>query len=140
SMQVLKDAASASIYGSRASNGVIIITTKKGKNNEIVASYKGRAGVQVLPNDNPFNLINNPQDMADFRWMAVRNSGGTPGGDLYGRGESPVLPDYLVAGNSTGVSADQVDLSKYNVNPNYTDASELDNMYRIIKANKQGTN
>lgn len=31
SMQVLKDAASASIYGSRAANGVIIITTKKGK-------------------------------------------------------------------------------------------------------------
>ncbi|WP_165045501.1 TonB-dependent receptor [Dysgonomonas sp. ZJ709] len=34
SMQVLKDAASASIYGSRAANGVIIITTKKGKNNQ----------------------------------------------------------------------------------------------------------
>lgn len=33
SMQVLKDAASASIYGSRAANGVIIITTKKGKAN-----------------------------------------------------------------------------------------------------------
>lgn len=39
SMQVLKDAASASIYGSRAANGVIIITTKQGK--------KGEGGVQV---------------------------------------------------------------------------------------------
>ena len=37
SMQVLKDAASASIYGSRASNGVIIITTKKGKKGSKVA-------------------------------------------------------------------------------------------------------
>ena len=35
SIQVLKDAASASIYGSRAANGVIIITTKKGKNGKV---------------------------------------------------------------------------------------------------------
>ena len=42
SMQVLKDAASASIYGSRASNGVIIITTKKGKNGQAPSvSYNG---------------------------------------------------------------------------------------------------
>ena len=41
SIQVLKDAASASIYGSRAANGVIIITTKKGKDGKIKVNFDG---------------------------------------------------------------------------------------------------
>ena len=45
SMEVLKDA-SAAIYGSRASNGVIIVTTKKGKKGDAVISYNGYVGVQ----------------------------------------------------------------------------------------------
>jgi TonB-dependent SusC/RagA subfamily outer membrane receptor len=46
SMQVLKDAASASIYGSRANNGVIVITTKRGKSGKTVVTYDGYYGVQ----------------------------------------------------------------------------------------------
>jgi len=46
SITVLKDAASASIYGSRASNGVILITTKKGKSGESVLHYKTYVGKQ----------------------------------------------------------------------------------------------
>ena len=46
SITVLKDAASASIYGSRASNGVILITTKKGKSGEAVVHYKTYVGKQ----------------------------------------------------------------------------------------------
>jgi len=41
SVSVLKDAASASIYGSRAANGVILITTKKGKSGKIKVDYNG---------------------------------------------------------------------------------------------------
>ena len=41
SIQVLKDAASASIYGSRAANGVIIITTKKGKDGKVRVDFDG---------------------------------------------------------------------------------------------------
>ena len=41
SIQVLKDAASASIYGSRAANGVIIITTKKGKDGKVKVNFDG---------------------------------------------------------------------------------------------------
>lgn len=47
SMQVLKDAASASIYGSRAANGVIIITTKKGKG-KVSVNYSGYAGCKLF--------------------------------------------------------------------------------------------
>ena len=46
SVSVLKDAASAAIYGSRASNGVILITTKKGKEGPLKVNYNGYFGVQ----------------------------------------------------------------------------------------------
>jgi len=46
SVSVLKDAASASIYGSRAANGVILVTTKKGKAGTTVAHYSGYVGKQ----------------------------------------------------------------------------------------------
>lgn len=45
SIQVLKDASTASIYGSRASNGVIVITTKKGKAGKSKLSYNGSFGL-----------------------------------------------------------------------------------------------
>lgn len=47
SISVLKDAASASIYGSRASNGVILITTKRSKGKEMKVSYNGYAGFNI---------------------------------------------------------------------------------------------
>lgn len=47
SVSVLKDAASAAIYGSRAANGVILITTKKGKEGKLSFNYSGNFGVQV---------------------------------------------------------------------------------------------
>ena len=46
SLDVLKDAASAAIYGSRASNGVVLITTKKGKSGKTTVTYDGFFGVQ----------------------------------------------------------------------------------------------
>jgi len=47
-IEVLKDASSASIYGSRGSNGVVIITTKQGKNQKATISYSGTTGVQSI--------------------------------------------------------------------------------------------
>jgi len=44
SIEVLKDAASAAIYGTRAANGVILVTTKKGKSGKLVVNYSGFAG------------------------------------------------------------------------------------------------
>ncbi|GJM62787.1 SusC/RagA family TonB-linked outer membrane protein [Persicobacter diffluens] len=46
SMEVLKDAASGAIYGSRAANGVVLISTKKGQKGRLVLSYDGYMGVQ----------------------------------------------------------------------------------------------
>lgn len=46
SISVLKDAASAAIYGSRAANGVILITTKQGKKGKVSINYSGNVGIQ----------------------------------------------------------------------------------------------
>ena len=52
SITILKDAAAASLYGSRASNGVILITTKKGKAGKITANFKANAGFSYFAYDN----------------------------------------------------------------------------------------
>jgi TonB-dependent starch-binding outer membrane protein SusC len=49
-IDVLKDAAASAIYGNRASNGVIIITTKKGKKGQATVSYSGYVGVETVSN------------------------------------------------------------------------------------------
>lgn len=50
SVQILKDASAAAIYGSRAANGVIIITTKSGRKGAIKPSFSVSSGVQSIPN------------------------------------------------------------------------------------------
>lgn len=60
-VSVLKDAASAAIYGSRAANGVILITTKKGKSKKPSVSYSGYVGMQT-PTSLP-ELVNGRQYM-----------------------------------------------------------------------------
>ncbi|MEJ0032099.1 MAG: SusC/RagA family TonB-linked outer membrane protein [Bacteroidota bacterium] len=61
SIDVLKDASASAIYGSRASNGVIIITTKRGKAGEAKISYNGYYGVSSL---------RKTQDMMDLQQYA----------------------------------------------------------------------
>ncbi len=56
---VLKDASSAAIYGSRANNGVVLITTRKGKAGEAKVTYNGQFGVQ---NHGPLTEMVNTQD------------------------------------------------------------------------------
>lgn len=53
SIQVLKDASSAAIYGQRGANGVVIITTKKGKAGQFSVNYKSLLGIQMVPRKLP---------------------------------------------------------------------------------------
>ncbi len=92
SMQVLKDAASSSIYGVRASNGVVVITTKKGRGKGVNLSYDMYYGMQ-----NPgkgFDLLN-AQEEGELLFLARRNSNLVTTGSIYGNGSSPVLPPYI---------------------------------------------
>ncbi len=55
SMEILKDASATAIYGARGANGVILITTKRGKSGENRISYSGYVGTQQVVN--PFNML-----------------------------------------------------------------------------------
>ena len=79
-IQVLKDASAAAIYGSRAANGVVIITTKGGKKNQpIMVDYTGYVGVDKI-RKNVYKVMDAAQ-YGDFVRMAFDNSGlAVPGG------------------------------------------------------------
>ena len=64
SVTILKDAASTSIYGSRGANGVIVVTTKKGKSGKLKFSYDVQYGNSQLPK-NQLKLMNT-QEKVDF--------------------------------------------------------------------------
>jgi TonB-linked SusC/RagA family outer membrane protein len=55
SMTVLKDATATSIYGARAANGVIVITTKKGKGGATCVNFSAKLGMQMMPAYKHFN-------------------------------------------------------------------------------------
>ncbi|RYF66638.1 MAG: SusC/RagA family TonB-linked outer membrane protein, partial [Cytophagaceae bacterium] len=144
---VLKDAASASIYGARAAAGVIVLTTKKGqrKVQKLSVSYDGLYGVTDQGKGLP---ILNPQEQADWTWQSRRNdifqTRGTVGPNSftsiangqYGSGQTPVLPDYLLVGKITGVIG-SVDLAAEQANYNVNSANGA--IYNVIPASKQGT-
>jgi TonB-linked SusC/RagA family outer membrane protein len=93
-IQVLKDASSASIYGSRAANGVVIITTKKGSRGKTQVSYDGMAGVQKV--SHVPDLLN-AQQFGDTYFQALKNDGIAPNSPIFGSGTNAVIPEFLNA-------------------------------------------
>jgi len=75
SINVLKDASAATIYGSRASNGVIIVTTKRGKEGDLKVSFSSYLGVTSIPNT--LNVTNTAQNN-QVSIAAHTNDGATP--------------------------------------------------------------
>lgn len=136
-MQVLKDASAASIYGARANNGVVIITTRKGAKGPAKLSFDAYYGMQS-PRRSAFPKMMNPQQYANFVFQQYQNNpaAGSVSTDPYGTGSSPVLPEYLLVGDKLGhnVTAADADMSKYN----YTNNAST--FYHIVRANQEGTN
>ncbi|PPL02442.1 TonB-linked outer membrane protein, SusC/RagA family [Parapedobacter indicus] len=144
SMQVLKDASAASIYGARANNGVVIITTRKGQKGAPKITFDAYYGTQS-PQRNRFPEFLNPQQFAEYVYQRFKNTGDpaqAPGmsettGTNYGSDpDNPVLPDYLLAGTTTGhnITEADADPAKYNY------AMDPAQFYQITRANKTGTN
>ena len=106
SIQVLKDAASASIYGAQAANGVIIITTKRAKKGECRVTFDATLTAQTYQSG--LHMMNADQ-WGETYWAAYKYAyGTTPKSELYGNGETPKLQSYI---NLNGVP----------VNPQNTD-------------------
>ncbi|PJJ59938.1 SusC/RagA family TonB-linked outer membrane protein [Hymenobacter chitinivorans] len=72
-IEVLKDAASAAIYGSRGSNGVVLVTTKRGKKGKAKLQFSGYTGVQTLERRidmmTPEQWIKQRQEGVDEAWV-----------------------------------------------------------------------
>jgi TonB-linked SusC/RagA family outer membrane protein len=135
SLQVLKDASAASIYGSRANNGVVIITTKKGKEGPPQITFDAYYGVST-PRTEAYPTFLSPLQFAQYQFSAYRNAGQNPGdyiGSMYGTGQDPILPTYLIAGSAVGLNVrdSDADPAKYNYDPT--------RFYQITKANQAGT-
>ncbi|MGC9375987.1 MAG: SusC/RagA family TonB-linked outer membrane protein, partial [Bacteroidales bacterium] len=77
SITVLKDAAAASVYGSRAANGVILVTTKNGKAGQAKFNVSGKFGYSTLANDNDFRVMNG-QELLSYQRDAIYNAGLDP--------------------------------------------------------------
>jgi TonB-linked SusC/RagA family outer membrane protein len=153
---VLKDAASASIYGARAASGVIVYTTKRGKRGQkLNVTYDGMVGVT---NPGTGQDMMNPTDFAQWTWNAIRNTK-NPFGTFqdedvqkaikdfnhpqFGNAPAPVIPEYLSIGGKSGAeierlkAANKIDIAaeskKYNVDP------RNGGIFQVTKANPGGT-
>ncbi|MDE6806406.1 MAG: TonB-dependent receptor plug domain-containing protein, partial [Muribaculaceae bacterium] len=93
SIQVLKDAASAAIYGAQAANGVIIITTKRAKKGESHVTFDATLTAQTYKHG--LDLLDAYQ-WGDVYWSAYKyaNGGATPNSAIYGNGPKAVLQTY----------------------------------------------
>lgn len=91
---ILKDAAAQSIYGARAANGVVLITTKGGRKNQKV-SFNINVRQGVTRNSNYYDLLNT-KEWAEMLWLEAKNANIANYSHVqFGNGATPVIPDYI---------------------------------------------
>lgn len=131
SMTILKDAAAQAIYGTRAANGVILVTTKSGrKNQKAQISINVKTG--ITRNVNYYNMLNT-KEYGEMLWLQAKNDGiSNYSHPLYGDGATPDIPDYIYP--NRGVNVDE---SKYDYLMIEEDGTDTN---LITRANKKGTN
>ena len=138
SIQVLKDAGSASIYGVRGANGVIVVTTKKGKQGKATITYDGFYGT-TRPLADGFKL-GGTQTYMEAEYLSHKDDGSVGGGpngnvnqqfDPLGTG-TWTIPDFISpAGAHTGDAGTTA--ADYTLNP----LTGVGN--QVTRANKTGT-
>jgi TonB-dependent starch-binding outer membrane protein SusC len=134
SITILKDAAAQSIYGARAANGVVLVTTKAGKKNQkINLTVNIRQGISQ--NSNNYDLLNT-QEWGEMLWLEAKNAGITNYNHVqFGNGATPVIPDYIFP-TKTAEGSPLVDPTLYD---NQLAVRDGDDTYLIAKSST-GTN
>lgn len=120
SIDILKDASSTAIYGSRGANGVVLITTKRGKEGKMQLSYSGSFTFENIKDKSP---AMSASDYITWRRWAYHNS--NP--ELYARGDQPNYEQDQVIFSQGG---DMTALA--NVNRGWNDAHDTWNGSRVI--------
>lgn len=91
SFQILKDGSATSIYGARAMAGVVVITTKKGKEGVSRINYTGELTSRMIPNYSDFNISNSQQQMGIYQemerkgWLEFASIAGASNSGVYGK-------------------------------------------------------
>ncbi|MEO6000761.1 MAG: SusC/RagA family TonB-linked outer membrane protein [Chitinophagaceae bacterium] len=98
SFDILKDAAATALYGARAMNGVVVITTKKGKSGKPSINYTGNFSTQLKPMYADYNIMNSAQQMSvlgELERKGILTSDILSRADygVYGKMYSLLLPD-----------------------------------------------
>ncbi|MDB5142811.1 MAG: TonB-dependent Receptor Plug Domain protein [Mucilaginibacter sp.] len=139
SISVLKDAGSAAIYGVSGGNGVIVVTTKKGKAGKTTLSYDAYYGDQVPLQGNVWNLMSpTQQSQLSFRAGDTGEETLYPGGagvlPTYGYHGSVAPPGAGAAFGAAGVTNDPAVQNYY-----VFDTTNPNNDFLVQKFNQQGT-
>lgn len=133
SIQVLKDATSGAIYGNRAANGVVIITTKSGKKNErFSVGVNAYTGIQTVPQRIPL-LDRVGYQTINSELLANAGQGPVPGND-------PSSPDYISNINTDWQDTGYKDGSIQNYNMNVSGGTDKTSYYISLDyLNNKGT-
>ena len=105
SMTILKDATATALYGSRAANGVVLITTKKGEagKTRVDAEVKYGANMRLIPQ---YDVIDSPERFTELTWESMKGYAQVAGGydaqqaaawasqNLFGGGQAGIAPIY----------------------------------------------
>lgn len=134
SFQILKDASATALYGARAMNGVIVITTKRGKTGRMNLNYSGEFAIRQVPSYNEFNVMNSQQQMAVYQdlenkgWLSystIRNGGN---GGIYRKMYD--LFSTLNEDGSFGWTNTPVERSKFLQQYEYANTDWFDTLFR----------
>jgi TonB-dependent starch-binding outer membrane protein SusC len=130
SISILKNAAAQAIYGARAANGAILVTTKSGKRGErMKINVNVINGISV--NTNTYDLLNT-REFGEMLWLEAKNSGVVGfSHPIYGSGSEPDIPDYIIPARGTNV-----DHSLYDRQMVHQDG---DDTFLITECEKEGT-
>lgn len=139
SITVLKDAAANSMYGARGSNGVIIITTKRGTADKVSVTFDAKVGVNSrgVPT---YDVITNPGDYYELTWESVRNSvyyGGQMSlGQANAYASGALINEYLLYNVYKGVgNTELVDPTTGKLSPYAYDLKWTDNWNKDVFRN-----
>ena len=133
SITILKDAAGQSIYGARAANGVVLITTKTGKKNQKVSmNVNVRQGISRFTD---FYDLLDTKEWGEMIWLEAKNFGVAPTHAQYGSGATPVIPDYIFP----TAKAEGDPLTNPSLYDNQLKERDGDDTYLITRTNKEGT-
>ena len=91
SFQILKDASATALYGARAMNGVVVITTKRGRVQPMAVSYSSNFAVTLRPTYNDYNIMNSNEQMGVYSeferkgWLTYSEVSRRANSGIYGK-------------------------------------------------------